>query len=220
MTNYRNYLLLSIVFISMFLSGCQLKTEVWLLGKENWKAEQTILLTHKEAILGKQIETRLDDEVANLSSQKIRAKWQTKNNADGTIEYKLITSGQGYSTLNDVIFHGGSTFESLRPGSKGVMISWNQTSNVSAKDTQLIIHAKEIYFSDADIQRETTVSWSNVESGFVALLDAPRYNLTTIVILIALAIVVSTIFIIEVSFKRKWVVNLQVKVLDYSDYSG
>ena len=158
---HKRVMVLGIMFfiITILLSACgAVEQDVTLIKNEKWKAETRLTIDKQSLALisPADIEQRLDAAKNELASLDVSYKWKKSVNDDGSLTYIIDTSGTGYSLLNEAIFDGNASINTIDDDGT---TEFNYTVFGDFSDYALVLHVGEVLETNGLVTEKGEISW-------------------------------------------------------------
>lgn len=101
----------------LLLTACgSIEQDVTFYSNERWKAETSVGLSSEQIVMAggpAKIETVLKEEQASAEAAGANYRWKREKGDDGNLYYVVNASGEGYGLLNQLVFDGDASIDSV-----------------------------------------------------------------------------------------------------------
>ncbi len=182
------WLLFLFAIMALLISACgTVEQDVTISNNEKWRAETQVTIDKQSLTLVNpaDIEQNLTAAQAQADAADVNYKWKKKTNDDGSLTYIIKTSGAGYDRLNDFVFDGGASFQTL---DEDGLTQFSFLSVGDFSDYKLDLHVGEVMESNGTVSGKGDVSWHGMGQQMDAVFK-PKSGLGGILPLVGGAIV-------------------------------
>lgn len=183
-----------VLVLATLLSSCgglftilSTETELSLGGNQSWSIQHKIVLPAEAEVLVEQYQGSFDEQIANYRSEGVNASWirlQQQPN-ETNISYLISLSGQGFDTLNQVVFDGEQVI--LPDHSIENQVGFHHIPRTSpfmqGRNNIFTLKSANIITSNGQVINSGKVQWVNPSGEMTAVVTIGR-NLTLLWIIL------------------------------------
>lgn len=169
-----------VLVLATLLSSCgglftilSTETELSLGGNQSWSIQYKIVLPAEAELLVEQYQGSFDEQIANYRAKGVNANWiriQQQPN-ETNISYLISLSGQGYDTLNQVVFNGEQVLSPDR--SIENQVAFNHLPRTSpfmkGRSNTFTLKSANVISSNGQVIENGKVQWVNPSGGMTAV---------------------------------------------------